>query len=242
MSIVPEKIRAVAFDFGNTLVEFGPRQVERQYAVLAKALSQMFGTCDTERLKTIRDRQIVAPFNNGYRENDLRTICGELIRKIYDLAPSREQVDELMQVRYDSFLHAIELPNGVLPLLEKLRRRYRLALLSNYPSRQFLIDSLAKIGLSDTFETAVISGDVGYVKPHPKPFQTLLKRLDLPPAQCVYVGDNWLADVQGSKRIGMPAILTTQYEPYERFTPADGDHQPDARIKHLNELEELLLR
>jgi FMN phosphatase YigB (HAD superfamily) len=95
MSIVPEKLRAIAFDFGNTLVEFGPRQVERQYAVLANALTRMFGTCDTEHLKTIRDRQIVAPFNNGYRENNLRTVCGELIREIYDLAPSREQVDKL---------------------------------------------------------------------------------------------------------------------------------------------------
>ena len=235
-----EGLKAVVFDYGNTLIEFGPRQVARQYAVLAKTLSRMFGTCDTEHLKTIRDRQIVAPFDNGYRENNLRTVCGELIREIYDLAPSESQIDELMQTRYDSFLHAIELPDDVLPLLRKLRRRYRLALLSNYPSRQFLLDSLSKIGLSDAFETVVISGDIGYVKPHPKPFQTLLKQLDLPPAQCVYVGDNWLADVQGSKRMGMPAILTTQYEPYEQFTPADGDRQPDARIKHINELEELL--
>ena len=87
----------------------------------------------------------------------------------------------------------------------------------------------------------VISADIGYVKPHAKPFESMLSQLDLSPSECVYIGDNWLADVQGAKRMGMCSILTTQYVPYESFEPSEKDHSPDIRIDHLNELEKLLL-
>ncbi|MDP6117986.1 MAG: HAD family hydrolase [Planctomycetota bacterium] len=241
MSVETEQIRAICFDFGNTLVEFGPKQVAIQYSALEQALTELFGSCDTSRLKAIRDRQIVAPFSNGFRDNDLRTISEELIRGIYDIEPEESQVETLVQVRYRSFVHAIVLPEGVLSLLNKLSERYRLGFLSNYPCGKSIRDSLQEIGLSRVFEAIVISGEEGYVKPHPKPFESLLSQLQLSAPDCAYVGDNWLADVQGAKRMGMRAILSTQYVPYERFDPEEGDHLPDDRIGHLDELEGLLL-
>lgn len=241
MNTVIQDTKALCFDFGNTLIEFGPKQIAHQYATLEEVMTELFGYCDSKRLKTIRDRQIVAPFSNGYRENDIRSLCEELIRGIYNIIPEEIHVNMLMQTRYESFVHIVELPDGVRLLLDKLRKRYRLALLSNYPCSRSIRDSLAKIGLFEMFEAVTISADVGYVKPHARPFETLLSQLGLFPSQCAYVGDNWLADVQGAKRIGMSAIFTTQYIPYESFKPAEGDHAPDARIGHLNELEELML-
>ena len=241
MPITPDKINAICFDLGNTLIEFGPRQVAEQYAELTNVLKELFGYCDASRLKAVRDRQIVAPFSNSCRENNLKSLCEELIRGIYETVPEQHQVDRLIQTRYESFVRAVELPDGVMALLNKLRRRYRLGLLSNYPCSRSIRDSLAKIGLSDMFEVMVISGDVGYVKPHAKPFESMLSQLNLSPSECIYIGDNWLADVQGAKRMGMCSILTAQYVPYESFEPSEKDYPPDARINHLNELEELLL-
>ena len=47
-----------------------------------KALSDLlistFGMCDDQRAKAVRDRQIMAPYNNGYRENDLKVICDQV--------------------------------------------------------------------------------------------------------------------------------------------------------------------
>lgn len=241
MNIVIADIKAICFDFGNTLVELGPKQVAYQYAALKKALDEQFGDCDPDLLKAIRDRQIVAPFSNGFRENDMRTTCQELIVGIYNIHPSDSQVDMLMQTRLDAFVHVVELSNDVRSLLKKLCQRYRLGLLSNYPCSQFVRVGLEKIGLSEMFESITISGEVGYVKPHAKPFEVMLSQLGLSPAECVYIGDNWLADVQGAKRIGMYAILTTQYAAYEKFEPAKGDYSPEARIIHIEELESLFL-
>jgi putative hydrolase of the HAD superfamily len=241
MTLNSEKIKAIAFDYGNTLIEFGPRQIEYQYAALRDTLSRMFGNCDEDRLKIIRDRQSIEPLYTDYRENDLTIISAELINGIYDTVPSEEQVNELIQTRYDSFLRAVNLTDDVLPLLKKLKARYRVALLSNYPCGRTIVDSLKKIGIDEVFDVTIISGDVGYVKPHPKPFEILLTELQLRPDQCVYIGDNWLADVQGSKRIGMHAVLTTQYVPYDNVKQNDDDYRPDASIRNLTELENMLL-
>jgi putative hydrolase of the HAD superfamily len=241
MTLDSEKIRAIAFDYGNTLIEFGPRQIEYQYAALRDTLIRMFGNCDEQRLKSIRDRQSIEPLYTDYRENDLGVITAELVNDIYDIVPSEEQVNELIQTRYDSFLRVVNLTDDVLPLLKKLKKKYHVALLSNYPCGRTILDSLKKIGIDEIFDVTIISGDVGYVKPHPKPFEILLTELQSRPDQCVYIGDNWLADVQGSKRVGMHAVLTTQYAPYHNVKQNEDDYRPDAYIGCLTELENMLL-
>jgi FMN phosphatase YigB (HAD superfamily) len=65
--------------------------------------------------------------------------------------------------------------------------------------------------------------------------------LGLSGAALLYVGDNWLADVQGAKRAGWQMVLTRQWQPPETF-PREADHfEPDAAIGHLAELERLLV-
>ena len=93
----------------------------------------------------------------------------------------------------------------------------------------------------ELFDVIVVSGEVGFVKPHARPYELMLGELGLEAGECVYVGDNWLADIQGAKGVGMQAILTTEHVPYENFERRDGDHEPDARIAHLGELKGLLL-
>ena len=80
-------IKAVLFDYGNTLIEYGPRQVEAQYVALEKELSRLFGRCDSSRLKAVRDRQALAPFENDYVENDMERISGELIEEMFRKTP-----------------------------------------------------------------------------------------------------------------------------------------------------------
>lgn len=241
MTFSKNGIKAVLFDYGNTLIEYGPRQVDAQYVALEKELSRLFGHCDSSRLKAIRDRQALAPYNNGYVENDMELITGELIEEMYQVVPEDAQIWALIETRYKAFVHAIEVSSDVPSLLIRLRDQYRLGLVSNYPCSRSIEGSLKKTGLRDLFEVVVVSGDLGYAKPHPKPFEIMLDHLKLLPEECLFVGDNWLADVQGAKRMGMPAILISQYTPYEEFEPSNGDHQPDATISHLSELDALLL-
>ena len=240
MTFKHDTVSTLIFDYGNTLIEFGRKQLDINHKAIAETLVTLFGDCDIEQLKRIRDRQILAPYRTGFRENVFPEICGELIRQLYDETPDENGIKKLTSARYDAFVDCVSLPDGVLDLLEALDHRYRLALLSNYPCGQSIRDSLDKIGLTPMFETVVVSGDVGYVKPHPRPFEVLLNTMAVSSSECVLIGDNWLADIQGAKQMGMQAILTTQYESSEQFKPRDGDHEPDARIRHINELRGLL--
>lgn len=234
--------KAICFDLGNTLIEFGPRQIKMQYKRLTAKLVEMFGSCDSAKLKEIRDRQIVAPYSNGYRENDVHECCRELIEGIYPVTATKKQVNELAEERYQTFVEIIELADNVIPLLEDLGQHYRLALLSNFPCGRSIRDGIDQLGITSYFDSIVVSGDIGWVKPHPSPYESLLTQLGEQPKDCLYVGDNWLADIQGAKGMAMNAILTTEHLPYERFEPNNGDFQPDAIIAHIEELRDLLLK
>lgn len=240
MNFCTQSLQAVVFDYGNTLIEFGARQLARQYEVLSEILRQRFGRCDRQRLKEVRDRQLVAPYRNGYRENNLREIACELVAALEPDVDPGPHADALILGRYQAFLETVIVHPDVTALLTDLRSRFRLALLSNYPCSASIRDSLALNDIADVFDAVVVSADIGYVKPHPTCFHRVLEELDLPASACVYVGDNWLADVQGAKGVGMRAILTSEYRPYERFDPQPDDHQPDARIDRLSELSALL--
>ena len=240
MAFLSDAVSTLVFDYGNTLIEFGRKQLNSNHEAIAETLELLFGACDKERLIDIRNRQILAPFINGYRENIFSEICGELISLLYEKVPDDNGIDQLTRARYDAFISSVSLPDGVLDLLESLKQRYRLALLSNYPCGQSIRDSLDNIGLTPMFEAVVVSGDVGYVKPHSRPFEVLLNKMGVPTSECVLIGDNWLADIQGAKQMGMQAVFTTQYESPEYLKPREGDHEPDAQITHIDQLRGLL--
>ena len=235
-SVLASQVSALIFDFGNTLVEFGSSQMEYQNNELLRVLNEMFGSCDRAHLKKVRDQQIARPFSNGYRENNLQEICAEIVQQLYDVTPGDEQVELLVQTRYSSYLQGLSLNKEVALALTTLHQHYRLAVLSNYPVGDLVRQGIDQLGISHLFEVVLASADVGYVKPHPLPFETMLRELDVVAEETVYIGDNWLADVQGAKRRGMRAIHTSQFIPFQQSAPKSGDYEPDARIQHLKEL------
>jgi HAD superfamily hydrolase (TIGR01509 family) len=207
---------------------------------LAGALIRLLGPLDRRRLHEIREADRLAPYRDGYRENNLPEITTNLVRALYGLDPAPELLDELLRTRYQAFVNSIAAPEGVADVLYELGRRYRIGLVSNYPIGSAIRESLRRVGLADCFEVVVVSGDVGRIKPHPLPFQVALEQLGADPATTLHIGDNWLADVQGAKRLGMQVIQSLQYETPEAFQPQAGDDPPDATIQHLSELRVVL--
>ena len=236
-------IEVVIFDYGNTLIELSSKQVVLLNDALFDLVTSFFGPCDRESFTAIRKRQILAPYaSEEFIENDREGICIELIEELFSVVPSAGQVEAMLELKEKIFVDVVELPDFVIPLLERLNEKYRLAFISNYPCRASVVNSLKKCQIFDMFESIVVSGEIGRVKPHPDIFRKCLDELGVNPEVCVYVGDNWLADIQGAKRLGMHAVHTTQYVSYEQFEPYDGDYPPDAVIEHLLDLDGVLLK
>ena len=243
MPFARKSLKAIIFDYGNTLVEFGRMQIMFCDTALADVLEKHFGKPDLKKLHEIRNRDRLAPYAGNppeYRENDLVEISTRLVRELYATEPSPEALADILHARFEVFVRVVQAPDYLPDLLKKLHRRYRLGVLSNYPDGNAIRQSLTKTGLADFFDAVVVSGDLGLVKPHPVPFITILDALGVSAGHAVVVGDNWLGDVQGAKRAGLRVIQSLQWKSPEDMPRQPGDVEPDATVSHLTQLLELL--
>ena len=110
-------------------------------------------------------------------------------------------------------------------VVRDLHRRFRLGIVSNYPFGPVVTGSLARLGIADCFETVIVSGEVGWSKPHPEIFTMALKAMDADPARTVFVGDNPVADMQGAKAAGMSTAWYSVGRPGP--APAEADFSFD---------------
>jgi HAD superfamily hydrolase (TIGR01549 family) len=124
--------------------------------------------------------------------------------------PATFMDDELVE----SFLEALDPPlfDDVIPTLESLRGRVKLALLTNNP---YGADVLDRHGLHiDVFDSVVVA-DPSVRKPNPRAFAPLLEALGLAAGEIAYVGDSVDADVEGALGAGLRAIwLNRWHDPW----------------------------
>jgi HAD superfamily hydrolase (TIGR01549 family) len=108
-------------------------------------------------------------------------------------------------------------PDDAQKALQELKRRgYSLAVISNRDKP--FSEELESHGIADFFEFSLAGGEVDAYKPEPEIFYHALQRADLRAEQAVYVGDNYYADVVGSRRAGLRPVL---YDPNGFFPEAD---------------------
>jgi len=88
----------------------------------------------------------------------------------------------------------------VLPALEKLKPRYRLATLSNGNA------DLGTIGIAHHFEVTLHAASLGCAKPDTRAYLALAEALTLEPAEILFVGDDPHADVVGPRNAGMQTV------------------------------------
>lgn len=70
-----------------------------------------------------------------------------------------------------------------------------------------LLAILADLGITRYFDFVVVSAIVGRAKPSPEIFRYALERGNLLAAECVYVGDSYIADVLGARVSGLLPVL-----------------------------------
>ena len=108
-------------------------------------------------------------------------------------------------------------PEDVRRTLPELKQAgYVMAVVSNR-DKPFQ-DVLDSHGLSEFFDFSLAAGEVDIYKPEPGIFDHALHRAGLIAQETVYVGDNYFADVIGSRRAGLQPVL---YDPDGIFADVD---------------------
>jgi FMN phosphatase YigB (HAD superfamily) len=118
--------------------------------------------------------------------------------------------------------------DGVMRLLPVLKDGgYVLAVISNREKPYH--EEIEALGLAPFFELVLAGGEVRMWKPEPHIFVHACERLNMDPAEAVYVGDNYFADVVGARRAGLQPVL---YDPRGVF--------PDPGCAIIRSFEEVL--
>jgi HAD superfamily hydrolase (TIGR01509 family) len=109
------------------------------------------------------------------------------------LGLSHPNVEAVISLRnrlfWDRVDQGVPLRPGVVETLDRLARRFRLAVVTGASQSHF--DRVhASSGLRDYFEVTVTSDDYEHVKPHPEAYLTAAQRLVLKPEHCLAVEDS----------------------------------------------------
>ena len=114
----------------------------------------------------------------------------------------------------EEYLDTIELSNGFIDFAEKVKNKYKLAIISNDSSRwsKYLRE---KFDINKYFDVISISGDLKIQKPDERIFLLTIEKLGVKPEDCIYVDDR-SGNLNAAKKVGMnPILLKSRNELYE---------------------------
>lgn len=204
-------IKAVSFDFYNTLVRFWPALEDIQQAacremglnVLRRDLRRgyavadvLFNRANEEEPLALRSAerrlQFFAEYERVLLEEAGVPVTTGLARQIWELAIS---VPKDFAVFDDT-----------IPALSRLRDQgYRLGVTSNL--RRDTGGICRELGLAELLDFYVTPEQTGLEKPHPPIFLEAIQQGRAAPQESVHVGDQYRSDVLGARAVGMYGVL-----------------------------------
>jgi FMN phosphatase YigB (HAD superfamily) len=237
--IQPYDIKAVFFDLDGTLRHSVPSggEVFTDYVVTLG-----LPVNDEARLRALRWEHLYWANSVDLRD-DLLAHSGETEkfwieysrRRLIALGASSQWAREYA-VKASVHMGEFYRPESIVPddvrrVLPQLKEDgYILAVISNR-DKPFL-NVLEEHGISEFFDFSLAAGEVNVFKPEPGVFEHALHRVNLSPNEAIYVGDNYYADVVGSRRAGLQPVL---YDPIGIFPDPDC-----ATIKSFDELNSII--
>lgn len=255
-------IRAITFDFGNTLVPVDRAGLRRVVETTARAVVERCGPFDLDAFLAAwaeeRERQFAENLPS-FREVDLTERMTRVLARLRGMVPPPpgERWDDAAAARYSepdeldfavdvysrAFVATMPAPPETGPLLGRLSRRYRLAVLSNWPLAVTIDRYVQVAGWAPYLRAVVVSERVGAIKPHAAIFRAAEEALGgVEPGAILHVGDDWTADVVGAKRAGWRAAYLTARPDDSPLPSSDRDEEvvPDIEIDRVDELEAAL--
>jgi HAD superfamily hydrolase (TIGR01509 family) len=194
-------LEAILFDLDNTLVDYVSY---RETTSITAAKAMVKHGLPTSKFDAYS--RIFAIFRAKGMEYE--GAYHEVVER-FDLEPnsatriSQAAIMEHQRVMLE-VLHAYPL---VKPILAEFKRMgIKRGIVSDAP-RDKVWKRLLTVKLEDEFDVVVTHDDTMLYKPNPSPFQLALNVLQVPPAECLFVGDDPSRDIKGAKELGMHTCL-----------------------------------
>ena len=196
----------MVFDCGDTLLELRPSR----YAICAGVLERLGRPVPEERIRMAyrvadsvlkqRSSAIDTPAQKGAFFREFNT----LLSRALGIETLAAQLDEALQQAFADKRHwaAIE---GAPQALERFAAKVPLYVLANWDHR--LREHLERSDLAKHFRGIFGSRELGAEKPDPRIFEAFRRRSGVDPSAALYVGNDYEADVMGSREAGFVPVL-----------------------------------
>jgi len=237
--IQPNGIKAIFFDLDGTLRHSVPSGGD-VFTDYVRTLG--FHVSQEDRLRAMRWEHLYWANSMDLRD-DLLAHSGETEnfwneysrRRLVALGASPALAREFA-ARVSAHMGAVYRPESIVPdevrntLVALKQAGYIMAVLSN--RNDSFVELLNNHKIGEFFDFSIAAGEVQVWKPDPGLFEHALKRAGLSAQQAIYVGDNYFADVVGSRSAGLTPVLL---DPLGIFPEADC-----LTIKTFDELKSIL--
>jgi len=195
-------IRAVVFDlYGTLLTGDIYLNVEDKDEVLSRVLREAGHDVYYQEVWAARQLVMFIDYPRD-RANTPKEFYAKVLERL-EISTDSKLAETLAQKAAE--LESVGLYPDVVPTISALKaRRIKTAILTTIPSWRFkhiLEANSVKIDFICTAKEAKA------VKPNPKIYQTVLKKLQVKPNEALMVGDDPRTDVIPAKKIGMKAVM-----------------------------------
>jgi FMN phosphatase YigB (HAD superfamily) len=254
-------LSAITFDFGNTLVPVRHEALRAVVDATARRVVERSGPFALEAFLEAwadeRDRQFAEDVPE-FREVEIPQRVVRVLARLRGMAvpPRDARWDDALAATYctqdevawttdvysGEFVRRVAVPDGVGPMLERLSRRYRLGVLSNWPLAATIDRYVEAAGWAPWLHAVVVSERVGTIKPHPDIFRSASDGLGVAPDRILHVGDDWAADVVGAKAAGWRAAYLRAARGSSPLPESERDDRAaaDLELSTITELEAAL--
>ena len=237
-------LRAVLFDWGDTLVHFAYDEelLEAGWRAGLATLESDDLPGPDETATVFRERYLPLLWVPGSVDE---VEYPEMIRELlggFGVDLDDEQLDRFLAAEHAAWDPARVMGNHTHALLDSLRERELLTgLVSNaFDPGWLLHQDLASMGLAERLDAAVFSSEVGKRKPHPAVFEATLTKLGVAPEEALFVGDRRYEDVRGAKELGMTTVQAFWFRADDDERGLDPDYEAFTAMDVLNVARRLL--
>jgi 2-haloacid dehalogenase len=219
-----DRFQAITFDCYGTLIDWETGLL----AALQRILQAHSQNLSGKQVLEIYG-ELEPPAQNPYRR--YREVLAAVVRGYGERLGF--QVSDSEANSLPEFVKSWQPFPDTVPALQKLKTKYKLAIISNVDD-DLLAATTPKLQV--VFDEVVTAEQARAYKPSPAPFQLALQRLGLPPDQVLHAGQSVYHDVLPAQALGIAAALVHR-RGFGATRPTTGE--PDLRVADLQTLASL---
>jgi putative hydrolase of the HAD superfamily len=196
-------IKAIIFDLDNTILD----RTSTFKNFTGSFLRNYFDHLDNTQ--EILERIILLD-KDGYKDKQelFSELLGELPWKV------KPPITELLDYYNKEYVKNAILMDQAREVIQHIRKKnYKTGLITNGKTL-IQYGKIDQVGLRNDFDIIIVSEEAGFKKPDPRIFEMALRKLDLRPDECIYIGDHPLNDIEGAANIGMQTIWMKVNQPW----------------------------